>query len=45
MKVDITLLIVAVILAVIAFYVIRCAWPLLVVLVLAYIIYKWLEKS
>jgi hypothetical protein len=43
-KVDITLLIVAVILALVAFYVIRCAWPLLVVLVLAYVIYKWLEK-
>lgn len=45
MKVDITLLIVAIILALVVFYVIRCAWPLLVVLALAYIIYKWLEKS
>lgn len=42
---DIALIIVALVLAVIVFWVLRFLWPLLVVLIIAYVIYKLLKKQ
>lgn len=44
MKVNVTLLVVALILAVILFWFIRCAWPFIVIVILAYFIYKLMEE-
>jgi predicted PurR-regulated permease PerM len=42
---DIVLIIIALVLAVVVFWVLRFLWPLLVVLVIAYVIYKLLKQQ
>ncbi|MGD2250757.1 MAG: hypothetical protein PVF58_20360 [Candidatus Methanofastidiosia archaeon] len=42
---DIALIIVALVLAVIVFWVLRALWPLLAVLVIAYVIYRLMKKE
>jgi hypothetical protein len=42
---DIALILVALVLAVIAFWILRALWPFFVVLVIAYVIYKLLKQQ
>jgi predicted PurR-regulated permease PerM len=42
---DFVLIIIALVLAVVVFWVLRFLWPLLVVLVIAYVIYKLLKQQ